>query len=98
MRVLVIDVGGTHVKVLASGQGQAREFVSGAPPTPRQMVSKVRQLVTDWKYDVISIGYPGPVLRNRPISGPWNLGRGWMAFKFEAAFKHPGNLIKAAAV
>ena len=98
MHVLVIDVGGTHVKVLASGQDQAREFVSGPTLTPKRMVSKVRQLVADWKYDAVSIGYPGPVLRNRPISEPWNLGRGWVGFKFEAAFKRPTKVVNDAAM
>jgi polyphosphate glucokinase len=98
MNVLVIDIGGTHVKVLATGQAQKREFVSGPKLTPRRMISKVRKLVADWKYDVISIGYPGPVLRNRPISEPWNLGRGWMGFNFEAAFKRPVKVINDAAM
>ena len=98
MNVLVIDIGGTHVKVLATGQAQEREFVSGPKLTPKRMVSKVRKLVTGWKYDAVSIGYPGPVLRNRPISEPWNLGRGWMGFNFEAAFKCPVKLINDAAM
>jgi polyphosphate glucokinase len=98
MHVLVIDVGGTHVKVLASGQNQAREFVSGPTLTPKRQVSKVRQLVADWKYDVVSIGYPGPVLRNRPISEPWNLGKGWVGFDFEAAFKCPTKVVNDAAM
>ena len=98
MHVLVIDVGGTHVKVLASGQDQARNFVSGPTLTPKRMVSEVRQLVADWKYDVVSIGYPGPVLRNRPISEPWNLGKGWVGFNFEAAFKRPAKVVNDAAM
>jgi hypothetical protein len=53
--------------------------------TPKLMVSKVRKIVVDWKYDAISISYPGPVLRNRPIAEPWNLGKGWVGFNFEAA-------------
>jgi polyphosphate glucokinase len=98
MRVLVIDVGGTHVKVLASGQDQARKFVSGPTLTPKRMVSKVRELAGDWKYDAVSIGYPGPVLRNRPISEPWNLGKGWLGFNFEAAFKRPTRVVNDAAM
>jgi len=98
MKVLVIDVGGTHVKVLATGQDREREFVSGPTLTPKSMVSKVRKLVADWKYDVISIGYPGPVLRNRPICEPWNLGKGWMGFNFEAAFKRPVKVVNDAAM
>jgi polyphosphate glucokinase len=98
MNVLVIDVGGTHVKVLATGQEQAREFASGPTLTPKRLVVKVRKLVADWEYEVISIGYPGPVLRNRPISEPWNLGKGWMGFKFDAAFKRPVKVINDAAM
>jgi polyphosphate glucokinase len=98
MNVLVIDVGGTHVKLLATGQDTKREFVSGPSLTPRRMVSKVRKLVADWKYDVISIGYPGPVLQNRPTSEPWNLGKGWKGFNFEAAFKRPVKVINDAAM
>lgn len=98
MNVLVIDVGGTHVKVLATGQTQPRAFVSGPRLTPKQMVAKVRKLVSDWNYDVVSIGFPGPVLRNRPIAEPWNLGKGWIGFNFEAAFKRPVRVINDAAL
>ena len=98
MKILVIDVGGTHVKVLATGQGPYREFDSGPTLTPNRMVAMVRKLVADWKYDVVSIGYPGPVLRNRPISEPWNLGKGWVGFNFEAAFKRPVKVMNDAAM
>ena len=72
MNILVVDIGGTHVKVLAAGQDGEREFASGPRLTPKRMLSKVRKLAADWKYDVVSIGYPGPVLKNRPIAEPWN--------------------------
>jgi len=98
MKILVVDIGGTHVKVLATGQETHREFVSGRTLTPKLMVAKVRQLVTDWKYQVISIGYPGPVVHNRPMSDPWNLGNGWMGFNFVAAFKRPVKVINDAAM
>ncbi len=98
MNVLVIDIGGTHVKVLATGQTAQREFDSGPTLTPNRMVSKVRKLVADWKYDVVSIGYPGPILRNRPVSEPWNLGTGWGGFNFEAAFKRPVKVLNDAAM
>lgn len=98
MNVLVIDIGGTHVKVLATGQDAHREFDSGPMLTPKRMVSGVRKLVADWKYDVVSIGYPGPVLRNRPVSEPWNLGKGWAGFNFEAAFKRPVKVVNDAAM
>jgi polyphosphate glucokinase len=98
MNVLVVDVGGTHVKVLVTGQDRERKFVSGPTLTPKRMVSKVRELAADWEYDVVSIGYPGPVLRNRPIAEPWNLGKGWIGFDFEAAFKRPVKVVNDAAM
>lgn len=98
MNVLVIDIGGTHVKVLATGRVADREFVSGQTLTPKRMVSGVRKLVAGWKYDVISIGYPGPVLRGRPIAEPWNLGKGWVGFNFEAAFERPVRVVNDAAM
>ena len=98
MKVLVIDIGGTHVKVLATGQDAERKFVSGPTLTPKRMVSGVRKLVADWKHDVISIGYPGPVLRNRPIAEPWNLGKDWVGFNFDAAFKRPVKVVNDAAM
>ena len=98
MNVLVIDIGGTHVKVLATGQDTHREFDSGPTLTPGRMVSQLRKLVADWKYDVVSMGYPGPVLRNRPLSDPWNLGKGWVGFNFEKAFKRPVKMVNDAAM
>jgi polyphosphate glucokinase len=98
MNVLVIDIGGTHVKVLATGQKVHREFKSGPALTPKRMLSEVRKLTADWKYDVVSIGYPGPVLRDRPISEPWNLGRGWAGFNFGVAFKRPVKVVNDAAM
>jgi len=98
MNVLVIDIGGTHVKVLATGQKQKREFVSGPTVTPGRMVSAVRKSVGDWKYDAVSIGYPGPVLHNRPLAEPWNLGKGWVGFNFAAAFKRPVKVMNDAAM
>ena len=98
MNVLVIDIGGTHVKVLATGRKAHREFDSGPTLTPKQMVADVKKLVADWKYEAISIGYPGPVLRNRPVSEPWNLGKGWAGFNFEPAFKCPVKVVNDAAM
>jgi polyphosphate glucokinase len=98
MDVLVVDIGGTHVKVLATGQDSEREFASGPTLTPRRMVSQVCKLVADWKYDVISMGFPGPVLRNRPIAEPWNLAKGWVGFNFEAAFDRPVKVVNDAAM
>jgi polyphosphate glucokinase len=98
VNVLVIDVGGTHVKILASGQEAVREFPSGPTLTPKRMVAGVKKLARDWKYDVVSIGYPGPVIRNRPVAEPHNLGRGWMGFDFKAAFKRPVKVVNDAAM
>lgn len=98
MNVLVIDIGGTHVKVLATGQESPRAFDSGPTLTPKRMVTAVRKLVADWKYEVVAIGYPGPVLRDRPIAEPWNLGKGWAGFAFDAAFKCPVKVMNDAAL
>jgi polyphosphate glucokinase len=98
MNVLVIDIGGTHVKVLATGQKAHREFDSGPDLTPKRMINGVRKLVVDWKCETISIGFPGPVLRNRPVSEPWNLGKGWAGFNFESAFKCPVKVVNDAAM
>jgi polyphosphate glucokinase len=97
-KVLVIDIGGTHVKLYTNSQPEEREFVSGPKLTPRKMVSRVRKLVLDWDYDVISIGYPGVVSQNRPVSDPWNLGKGWAGFNFEAAFRRPVKVVNDAAM
>jgi polyphosphate glucokinase len=98
MQVLVIDVGGTHVKILATGEKQKREFASGPTLTARQMVSQVKRLARDWRYDVVSIGYPGAVLHNRPVAEPHNLGRGWVGFDFQRAFRRPVRVINDAAM
>jgi polyphosphate glucokinase len=98
MKVLVIDVGGTNVKILATGHEVARKFPSGATLTPERMVQGVRQLAAEWQYEAVSIGYPGPVLKGRLAAEPHNLGRGWLGFDFEAAFKCPVKLINDAAM
>src|SRR6266498_3970616 len=98
MNVLVVDVGGTHVKILATGQKQFREFPSGPTLSAKQMVGGVKKLARDWKYDGVSIGYPGPVIRNRPLAEPHNLGRGWMGCDFKAAFKGPVKVVNDAAM
>jgi len=94
----VIDVGGTSIKLLATGQAQRRKFPSGPSMTPGPMVKRVQKMVADWPYDAISIGYPGPVLRGRPIAEPHNLGKGWMGFDFAKAFKHPVKVVNDAAM
>jgi polyphosphate glucokinase len=98
MNVLVIDIGGTHVKVLATGQKEERKFTSGPDMTPSKMVGGVKAITSDWKYEAVSIGYPGPVLRDRPISDPHNLACGWVGFDFERAFGCPVKVMNDAAM
>ena len=96
--ILVIDVGGTHVKARLSGQREERRIVSGPAMTAARMVRDVKRLVKDWKYDVISIGYPGIVIHGRPVHEPHNLGGGWVKFNFAKAFGHPVKVINDAAM
>ena len=98
MKVLVVDIGGTHVKILATGQEQSREFPSGPTLTAKQMVAGVKKLAADWKYDAVSIGYPGLVINNRPLAEPRYLGRGWMGYDFRAAFKRRVKVVNDAAM
>ena len=98
MNVLVIDVGGTHVKVLLSGEREPRKFESGPTLTAKEMVAGVKKITGDWKYDAVSIGFPGPVLRNRPVAEPRNLGGGWVGFSFKSAFGCPVKLVNDAVM
>jgi polyphosphate glucokinase len=97
-KVLVIDVGGTHVKLRVSGQREERKIDSGSDMTATKMVRSVKDLVKDWEYDAISIGYPGPVIHGRPVLNPHNLGGGWVGFDFAKAFGRPVKLINDAAM
>jgi polyphosphate glucokinase len=98
MNVLVVDVGGTHVKILASGQEERRELPSGPTLTANLMVSGVQELAGKWKYDVVSMGYPGPVLHHRPVAEPHNLASGWVGFDYRATFGCPVKIINDAAM
>jgi predicted NBD/HSP70 family sugar kinase len=98
MKVLVIDVGGNNVKMLASGQKQPLKFPSGRSLTPEKMVAGVKKLAANWQYDVISLGVPGPVLLGHLIANPRNLGPGWVEFDFSAAFGVPVKLVNDAAL
>jgi len=98
MNVLVVDVGGTHVKILVTGQTAHRKFDSGPKLTAEQMVAGVKELAGDWQHDSVSIGYPGPVLAGRPLTEPHNLGPGWVGFDFEAAFGRPVKIANDAAM
>ncbi len=97
-KVLVIDVGGTHVKVHATHTGQVVKIPSGPTMTAARMVAEVRRVAADWDYEVVSIGYPGPVKDNRPISEPHNLGGGWVRFDYKKAFGKPVKIINDAAM
>ncbi len=98
MHILVIDVGGHNVKVLASDQQAARAFPSGPTMTAQNMVAGVLQAAQGWHYEAVSIGYPGPVLRGKPVAEPHNLGPGWVGFDFEAAFHCPVKIVNDAAM
>ena len=97
-RILVIDIGGTHVKVLASGERAPRKVASGPAMTPAKMVNAIKAMTTDWKFDLVSMGYPGPVVLGRPLHEPWNLGSGWVGFDFAKAFGRPVKIINDAAM
>ena len=98
MNVLVIDVGGTHVKILATGETEHRQFESGPGLTAQQMVDGVKDAAAGWAFDHVSLGFPGPVLRERPVAEPHNLGKGWVAFDYEKSFGCPTRVINDAAM
>jgi predicted NBD/HSP70 family sugar kinase len=98
MDVLVIDVGGTHVKLLASGASQPRRFRSGRTMTPSTLVERVRVTTTGWRFDVISLGFPGAVADGRPGGEPGNLGVGWVGYDFQGAFGRPVRLVNDAVM
>jgi polyphosphate glucokinase len=97
-RVLVVDVGGSHVKLLATGETERRRLLSGPGLEPGQMVHDVLEATRDWSYDVVSVGIPGPVLGGRVASEPPNLGEGWVGFDFERAFGKPTKVVNDAAM
>jgi polyphosphate glucokinase len=98
MHILAIDIGGTNVKILATGQSEPQKFESGLTLTPRRMVAAVKKLARSWKYDVVSIGYPGTVKNNQPAAEPHNLAPGWVKFDYAAAFGCPVKMINDAAM
>jgi len=97
-KILVLDIGGTHVKVLATGHRTFIEIPSGPAMTPRKMVADVKKAIAGWEYEAASIGYPGPVLHGRPLSDPHNLGKGWVGFDFAKALGCPVKMINDAAM
>src|SRR5262249_56091569 len=86
------------VKSRATGQAEPRKFASGPTLTAEQMVASVLELAGDWQYDVVSIGYPGFVMRGRPVAEPHNLAVGWVWFDFQTAFGRPVKIINDAAM
>jgi len=98
MKILVIDVGGTHVKLLATGQKKPTKIPSGPSMTAKEMAALVRKAAANWKYDVVSIGYPGPVVHGMPVAEPYNLGKGWVGFDFAKVFDRPVKVINDAAM
>ena len=97
-RVLVIDVGGTNIKVYLTGHQDARKFASGPRLTARRMVAGVKAITKDWKYDAVSIGYPGVVRKGRIAAEPVNMGRGWVGFSFSRAFRRPVRVVNDAVM
>jgi len=98
MNVLVIDIGGSHVKIMATGQTEERRIDSGPTMTGEQMVKGVLQLAEGWKFEAVSMGYPGVVRDHRPVTEPHNLGAGWVGVDYEAAFGHPVRIVNDAAM
>lgn len=98
MDVLAVDVGGTHVKILASGQQGPRKFDSGPKLSAQEMADGVKTLAEGWTYEAVSMGFPGPVRAGRPAAEPVNLGKGWVEFDYEAAFGCPVRIMNDAAM
>ena len=98
MKALMIDIGGTSAKLMASGHEGFRKVPSGRQFTPAKMVKAVLAAIEDWEYEVISIGYPGLVKEGKIVRNPGNLGAGWIGFDFEKAFDRPVKIINDAAM
>src|SRR6202140_1646753 len=96
--ILAIDVGGTNIKVLATGQKEPIKIPSGPKMTAKRMVKEVREATKDWNYSVVSIGYPGPVVHGHALSEPHNLAGGWVGFDFRKAFGKPVRIVNDAAM
>jgi len=98
VKVLVVDVGGNNVKLLATGHTEVRKVPSGPRFTPARMVAAVRKVTADWRYDAVAIGFPAPVRDGRIVKEPMNLGRGWVRFDFRRAFRRPVRIINDAVM
>jgi polyphosphate glucokinase len=97
-RILAVDVGGSHVKMRLSEDGEDRRFESGPELTAQQMVDGVKELTDDWSFDRVSVGIPAPVRGGAPIAEPVNLGPGWVGFDFAKAFGMPTKVVNDAAM
>jgi predicted NBD/HSP70 family sugar kinase len=98
MNILVIDIGGTNVKIWTSGEDEKLKFPSGKSLTPELLIEKVHEVTDDWKFDRVSIGYPGDVIHGHPVADPLNLGDGWVDFDYAAAFKCPVRIMNDACM
>jgi polyphosphate glucokinase len=98
MRIMVVDIGGTHVKLLATGRRTPVRLPSGPHLTPNEMVKLVKAAAAGWQYDAVSVGFPAPVVHGRPVTEPHNLGPGWVGFNFHKAFGKPVKVINDAAM
>jgi polyphosphate glucokinase len=97
-RVLAVDVGGSHVKALLSGESERRRFDSGPDLTPQAMVAGVLEVADGWAFERVSVGIPTPVRGGKPFAEPVNLGDGWVGFDFDAAFGVPTKVVNDAAM
>jgi predicted NBD/HSP70 family sugar kinase len=98
VKILVVDVGGTHIKAIATGRKTPIKIPSGPDVTPRVMVRRLLAAVQGWEFDAVSIGYPGAVVHGKPVSEPHNLGKGWIGFNFKKAFGRPVKIVNDAAM
>jgi polyphosphate glucokinase len=98
VKILIVDIGGNNVKMQVSGSEEVRKFPSGPTLTPAELVAGVRKAVEDWAFEAITVGYPGPVVRGKPVAEPHNLGEGWVGFDFVGAFGRPVKVINDAAM
>ncbi len=97
-RILVVDIGGSHVKFEVSGHSERRAFKSGPRLSAKRAVEEIKRCTKDWRYDAVSIGYPGPVIHGRIAAEPYNLGSGWVGFNFAKAFRRPVKLVNDAVM
>ena len=98
MNILVIDIGGTNVKIWKTGESDKAKIPSNKKLTPADLITQVKELTADWKFDRVSIGYPGDVRHGHPVAEPWNLGDGWIEFDYAAAFGCPVRIMNDACM